>query len=200
MSVLKPCTGEYMISDTRSLRMRSSWYPRIVAEAFLESTKDGDIERAPDPVTMIDGDLPWFNSTGDDQMLYVLVRRASRTVVSTDPCTVVIHDAWSVDVGERPSAPRPTIVQDSFGGRLQLNKASTAPEDLVYGRFFLDCDASQTWVRVGVVADQEAMHFRFITSVQTPGVWIAPTETDPRYEAYARWARLQAFAAPVGSA
>ena len=32
-----------------------------VAEAFLESVKDGEISRSPDPVTMISGDLTWYN-------------------------------------------------------------------------------------------------------------------------------------------
>lgn len=197
--MIKPCTAEYMVSDTTSTRMRKSWYPRVVAEQFLESTKDGDIERAPDPVTMIDGKLAWFNNTGDDQMVSVMVHRSSRGIVTTDPCTVVIQDAWSWQVGKQPQAPRPTIVQDSFGGRLQVNKAATEPDDLKYGRFFLDCDASQAWVSIGLVKDQEALQFWYLSSVQTPGVFISPTKFDPRWEARARWTRLQAFAAPVGS-
>lgn len=198
--MIKPCTAEYMIADTRGLRMRKSWYPRVVAEAFLGSTKDGEIQRAPDPVTMIDGDLPWFNNTGDDQMVFVQVIRSSRTIITTDPCTVVIHEGTSWQVGKRPSAPRPTVTQDSFGGRLQLNKAQTAPDQLAYGRLFLTVDASQTWVPIGLVPNGQALHFRYRAAVQTPGLWISPTEESPRYEAHARWGRLLAFAAPVGSA
>lgn len=201
--MIKPCTSEYMTADTSGIRMRKSWYPRIVAESYLGETKDGDIEEAPDAVTMIEGDLPWFNNTNDDQVVAVMVHRAPRSIVTTDPCTVVLHDAWSFQVGINPSAEYPSIAQDAFGGRLQCNKASTAADSLAYGRFFLDSDDSQTWVPVGIVPVGQALHFRYLCGVQTPGLWIEPTNTSdgpqPRYEAYARWARLQAWALPVGS-
>ena len=197
--MIKPCTAENMIADQRGLRMSKSWYPRLVSEAFLGSTKDGEIQRAPDPVPMIEGDVPWFNNTGAPQQVFVQVNRAARRIVAMDPVTVVMHDTWSWQVGKAPSAPRPTIAQDSFGGRLQLNKSSTEPKALKYGMLFLDTDTSHAWVPVGVVEHREALHFRFMTSVQTPGTFIAPTEREPRYEAYARWARLRVFAAPVGS-
>ena len=57
MTSLKLCTAEYMISDVRGIGVRNTWLSQVVAEQFLESTREGEIKLSPDPVTMIDGDL-----------------------------------------------------------------------------------------------------------------------------------------------
>lgn len=188
-----------MISTVQGVGMARHWYPRIVAEAFLESVKDGKIERAPDPVTMIEGDLTWFNNTRDPQMLTVQVLRAPRSVVVQSPSTVVIHDAWSFDVGKSPSADYPSVVQNTMGGRMQIDRPSAAAKDLKYCRLFFDSDSAQSWVDIGQIDPGESMHFRYLAAVQTPGIWTTASEFEPRWEAQARWTRLLAFATPVGS-
>lgn len=198
MSV-KICTSEYMLSTVTGLGMARHWFPRIVAEAFLESTRDGEIKRSPDPVTMIDGDLSWFNNNPDPQMVFVQVLRAPRSVVIQSPGTVVIHDAWSWAVGESPTADFPSVIQDTFGGKLQYDRPSAASADLRYCRQFYDADSSSAWVTIGRMEAMESLHFRYLAAVQTPGLWTTPSEFDPRWEAQARWARLLAFAVPVGS-
>jgi hypothetical protein len=198
MSV-KICTAEYLISDTNGLGPRRSWLPRPVDEAFLTSTKDGEIKRAPDPVTMIDGDLTWFNNSPDDQVVVVQIHRAPRDIVVSNPGTIVLHDAWSFDIGPNPSAEVPSVTQDAFGGKCQLDRASVAADVLTEGRYFLTGDESQNYVDVGVVPSMEVLHFRYVCSVQTPGVWTESTEWAPRFEAQARWARLIAIASPVVS-
>ncbi|AKY02748.1 hypothetical protein AVV09_gp35 [Mycobacterium phage BrownCNA] len=196
---LKICTAEYMISDVRGIGVRQTWLPHVVAEQFLESTKDGEIKLAPDPVTMIDGDLTWFNNSPDPVRVMVMVHRAPRSIVAQNPATVVIHDAWSHQVGKSPSADYPSVIQDTFGGRLQVDRASVAKDLLQFGRFFLDGDDSQTYVDLGVVPAKQSFHFRYLAAVQTPGVWTQPSEFDPRWEAYARWTRLVAIGSPVGA-
>lgn len=196
---VKLCTSEYMMSTVRGLGMARHWFPRIVAEAFLESSRDGEIKRSPDPVTMIDGDLSWFNNNPEPQMMFVQIIRAPRSVVIQSPGTVVIHDAWSYAVGESPTADFPSVIQDTFGGKLQFDRPAAASADLKYCRQFFDSDSSTAWVSVGQVNAMESMHFRYLAAVQTPGVWTTPSEFDPRWEAHARWARLLAFALPVGS-
>jgi hypothetical protein len=197
---IKVCTSEYLISTVDGMDMRRDWFPRIVAEAFLESTKDGPIKRSPDPVTMIDGDLTWFNNSPDPQHITVQVMRAPRSIVAQSPSTVVIHDAWTFAVGKSPSADYPSVIQDSFGGRVQIDRPEAAPADLKYGRFFSSCDGPQSWVTLGVVESMESLHFRYLAACQTPGTWTTPSEFEPRWEAEAHWARLLAFATPVGSA
>jgi len=187
-----------MIATVNGLGMSRNWFPRIVAEAFLESTKDGEIKRSPDPVTMIEGDLSWTNNSSDPQMVFVQVLRAPRSVVVQSPSTVVIHDAWSHAVGRSPTADYPSVIQDTFGGKLQFDRPAAAAADLTYCRQFFDGDSTQAWVTVGQVDPQESMHFRYLAAVQTPGVWTTPSEFDSRWEASARWARLLAFATPVG--
>lgn len=194
---IKPCTLDFMLATVDGIGLTRNWFPRIVAESFLESTKDGEIERSPDPVTMIDGDLNWLNNSQDHQNVFVHVLRAPRSVVAQSPSTVVIHDAWSWAVGSSPTADYPSVIQDSFGGKLQYDRPSAAAEDLLYCRQFYDGDSSQAVVNVGQVDPMESLHFRYLAAVQTPGVWTTPTEFDPRWEAHARWARLIAFAVPV---
>jgi hypothetical protein len=197
---LKPCTSEYMLSSVRGLGMARNWYPRVVQEAFLESKKDGPIKRAPDPVTMIEGDLTWFNNSTDPQVLVMQIERAPRSIVAQSPATVVIHDAWSWAVGLSPRADYPSVIQDTMGGRFQIDRPSAAAKDLKYGRFFLDMESSQAWAPIGVVDAGESLHFRYLAAVQTPGVWTAATEFEPDWEAQARWTRLRALAGPVGLA
>lgn len=200
MTDLKVCTSEYMICDTNGLGLRRNWFPRVVDEQFLESSKDGEIKLSPDPVTLIDGDLTWFNNSRGDQHAWVCVHRAPRSIIAQNPSTVVIHDAWSWQVGEDPSADYPSVIADTFGGRLQVDRAAVAKDALKFGRFFFDGDDSQVWVDLGVVRARQSLHFRYLAAVQTPGVWTSPSEFEPRWEANARWARLIAFAAPVGAA
>lgn len=198
MSV-KICTAEYMISDGNGVGLRRNWFPRVVAEAFLESTKDGEIKRAPDPVTMIDGDLTWFNNSPDAQWVGVQVHRAPRSIVTTNPIEVVLHDAWSFAVGVNPTADFPSVIQDTVGGKFQVDRDSVAADQLQFARFFLESDDCQTWVTVGQVPSMQSLHFRYLCAVQTPGTWTQATEFEPRYEASAYWTRLLAIATPVGS-
>ncbi|MBV9869131.1 MAG: hypothetical protein JO214_00670 [Frankiaceae bacterium] len=199
---LKICTAEYMISDSNGVGLSRNWLPRVVAEQFLESKKDGELKLSPDPVTMIDGDLTWFNNSKDRVRVWVLVHIAPRSIIAQSPATVVIHDAWSHRVGKSPSADFPSVIQNTFGGRLQLDRASAAADDLLFGRFFLDGDDQQTWVDLGVVPPMQSFHFRYLAAVQTPGTWIIPgkdSDITPRWEAYARWTRLVAVGGPVGA-
>lgn len=197
---LKICTSEYMLGNVRGLGMARHWYPRIVKEAFLQSKKDGTIARAPDPVTMIDDDLTWFNNTDDPQAVSIHILRAPRSIVAQSPGTVVIHDAWSWRVGISPTADFPSVIQDTMGGKMQMDRPSAAAADLLYGRLFYDSHASQAWENLGEVPPGQSLHFRYLAAVQTPGVWTTPSEFEPRWEASALWARLLAFATPVGSA
>lgn len=193
---LKILTAEFMISDSRGTGVSSTWLPRIVDEQFLQSTKDGDIKISPDPVTMIDGDLTWYNTYSDPQRIWVWVHRAPRSIVAQSPATVVIHDAWSHRVAVQPVADYPSVVADTFGGRLQIDRSSVGPDDLRYCRFFFDADDSQSYVDVGVVPPGQGFHFRYLAAVQTPNIWTEPTQFTARWEASANWTRLVALALP----
>jgi len=200
---LKLLTSEYMISDHRGTGMANSWRPRRLAEQFLESEKDGPIKLSPDPVTMIDGDLTWFNNTRDRQRVAVVVNRAPRSVVVQSPGTVVIHDAWSHQVGRNPQADYPSVTADTFGGHIQVDRDSVDRNEVKMGRFFLDGEGGQAVVDLGIVRPGESFHFRYMASVQTPGTWVTPgtdVNFEARWEAKAQWARLVALGSPVGSA
>lgn len=186
-----------MLGTVDGLGMSRQWYPNIVAQAFLESTKDGKIDRAPDPVTMIEGDLTYFNNGRAAQNITVQVLRAPRSVVVQSPNTVVIHDAVSFAKGKSPSADFPSVIQNTMGGRMQVDRPATTAADLQYARLFFDTDSCQSWVNVGQIDPGKSLHFRYLAAVQTPGVWTTASEFEPRWEAQARWTRLLAFAVPV---
>lgn len=189
-------TSEHILSTVDGIGMRRNWAPRVVAEAFLESTKDGEIERAPDPVTMMSGTLTWFNNSQTAQAVEVTVHRAPRSIVSTSPVTVCILDAWTHQVGVSPQADYPSLERDQFGGKMQLDRPEIVAADLLFGRLFGDQDDCQTRVDVGRVPAMQSMHFRYLCAVQTPGLWTKPSEFDVRYEAWSRWTRLVAMAWP----
>lgn len=197
---LKVCTGAHMLSTVQGTGLAKSWFPGIVDEALLESTKDGPIERAPDPVTMIEGDLYWINGGTDPITATVLVQRAPRTVLTTDPNTVLISDAWSWVINASPQAETPSSTSDHAGGKMQTNRASVSGSDLAYGRFVLEMDASEAVQPVGVIEPGDALHFRYVAAAHTPGLWIQNDEpdADPRFEAFAYYTRLLLHATPGG--
>lgn len=199
---LKIQTSEYMISDARGLAPADTWRPRKLTEVFLESTKDGEIKLSPDPVPMIDGDLTWFNNSKDRQRVAVVINRSPRSIIAQSPSTVVIHDAVAWQIGKEPEADYPSVAMDSFGGQMQIDRASVDRNKIKFCRFFLDGEGNQTVVDLGIVPPMNSFHFRYIASVQTPGTWVTPgTDSDvqPRWEAYARWTRLVALGSPMGA-
>lgn len=195
---LKIQTAEFMLSDSNGLGVRRNWLPRVVDEQFLQSTKDGEIKLSPDPVTTISGNMTWYNNTGDAQAIIVQVVRAPRNVIAQNPSTVIITDAWTHQIGPQPNADYPSVMQDTFGGRLQIDRPSADPADVQYGRYFLFGDGSQVYVPIGVVPPNQSFQFRYLAGIQTPGVWIDPTGSfTPRWEAWAYWTRLIALASPA---
>lgn len=196
---LKICSFEYLLSTVDGLGVATDWLPRVVKQAFLQSTKDGDVSISPDPVTMISGDLSWYNNTDDSQFICVIVHRAPRSIVAQSPTTVIIQDAWTTLISPvGTAADYPSVDADSIGGRLQIDRPDANPDDLLYGRYFLNMDDSQAYVPVGVLPPTWTFNFQYLAAIQTPGTWIEPTQFDGRWEATANWARLIALASPVG--
>lgn len=194
---LKICTSEFLMSDGNGIGVRRSWLPRVVMEQYLQATKDGEIQISPDPVTTIQGSMTWYNNTGDPQDIWMLVHRAPRNIIAQSPTTIIITDGWSFQIGDLPQADYPSINQDTFGGRMQIDRPSVAPDNLLYGRYFLNGDDTTSYVHVGIVPAEKMFQFRYLAGVQTPGAWIVPTQFTPRWEAYAYWARLVALATPA---
>ncbi len=190
---LKVCTSEAMLSTDRGLEFTSAWLPRLVAERFVGSVKDGTVDRAPDPLPFIGADFSWTNTTDLSQHLYVGIHRASRSFVTTNPNAVVIDDAVSWDIGESPSAPRPSTTNlNGIGGKIQMTRPSNAK--VQFGYLFGDRDDYIFNVEVGHVIPGDTLHFRYACLYSTPGTW--RVSDDPRYEAFCRWVRLRCWAAP----
>lgn len=189
---VKICTAEWMVSDTGRLGLAPGWFPRLVAERMATSGRDGVVDRAPDPIPFIDAEMTWQNTSGSPQHLYVSVHTASRSLITSNPNTLALDDAVSFDVGVNPRATVPVGVASGVGGRLKTTRGNAA---LQYGRYMTDYEDSVMYVHVGEVPDGQAAQFRYRCLFSTPGEWRAAV--NPRYEAYARWARLRMFASPM---
>lgn len=190
---LQICTSEWMASGPQGTGFSPAWLPRIVAERFAGSAKDGEVSRAPDPVPVIDTMLTWTNTTGAWQDCRLVVHRASRSVITSNPNTVVLDDGVSWDVGQSPRAALPTVSADGVGARIK-----TTPNILnetIYGRLFNDWDDWTSIHTIGAVAAGETVDIRYQCALTTPGQWRGGSS--PLHQSFARWARLLLWAAPL---
>lgn len=194
---LRLCAGENLSSTSDGVGLSPTWFPRIVAQSYVTATKDGTIKRAPDPVPTISGDVVWTNTASVAQNVTVTIRRAPRTVATTSPNTVVIHDAWSWAKGLDATADYPSVSQETLGGGFQTDRPETDPKDIQRGYTYFDFDASQTIIHLGDVGPDHNIHVRYIAAIQTPGTWTVPSEFEPRWEANARYAWLTVIARPA---
>ncbi len=96
---------------------------------------------------------------------------------------VVTWDAVVVAVGASRRADYASVIQDTFGGRAQVDRPEVEADKLRYGRLFLDGDASQAFVPIGVLEPKESMHFRYLAAVHTPGTWPTPRAFAPAWDA-----------------
>ena len=192
MSDLSVCTAEYLISDSRGLRLAEPWLPRVVGERFAASTRDGAVDRAPDQIPFIETDLIWTNRSSSDQHVMVSVHRASRSLVSSNTNTVALDDVWSHAVGVSPTAARPTGTRSGLGTRVSVTRPSVP--QVQFARIFADRDDWVSYEEIGKVPAGETVHFRYMCLFSTPGPWRTPPQ--PRHEAYARWVRLRMWASP----
>lgn len=186
------CVSEWMISNSSGTGLARAWLPRLVAERFATSTRDGAVDRAPDQLVFIDTDLTWRNTSGAWQAVQLSLHRASRTLITSNPNTVSLDDALSWDIGAAPSAPVPTAVGD--GAAIRLKSSPSSETNMIYGKMFHDADDTVSWHELGSVADGETVHVRYRCLFSTPGEW--RTAVKPQFEAWARWARLRLWASP----
>lgn len=189
---LRICTAEFMASTSKGTGFAPSWLPRMVAERMASSSRDGTTERAPDGVPFIETDILWTNTTGDPLHLHMSLHRASRSLVTSNPNTVTIDDAYSFDVGVSPSAPIPAVTNNGFGARLKASRSTST--SVLFGRLFRDIPDWISNVDIGPIDPGESLHFRYRALYSTPGQW--RTGTSSRHEMYARWARLRLWSAP----
>lgn len=166
--------------------------PRIVMERFAVSTKDGAVDRAPDPVPFIDTEMSWTNDTGAQQKLFLGMHRAPRTIISANPNTYVLDDALSFDIGFSPNAPQPYATKNGIGS--QGKSTPFALNTVYYGRLFRGWDDSVHFDNVGTIQAGDTVHVRYSALFSTPGTWRAPAQALQVVRAY--WVRLQLWAAP----
>lgn len=189
---LRICTAEHMLSDAGGTGFSQSWLPTMAAERFLVSTKDGPVDRAPDPVPFIDGDILYANPYASPLHAMMSVHKASRFLMTSNPNTLVLDDVYTWDIGPSPVAPAPSGSVSGFGIRGQQNRQSQTP--MIFARMFRDEADAVSYVDLGEIPVGEALHFRYRCLFTTPGNWRTPLQ--PRHEAAARYTRLRLWTAP----
>lgn len=190
---LKVCVAEFMLSDTVGTGFAMSWFPTLVAESLVASTKDGTVDNSPDAVTFIDADLTWTNGGDDPVHLMMAVRRASRTLVTSNPNKVVLDDAYSWDIATSPAAPRPTATRNGVGIMAKISPALAST--LQFGHLFGDRADWIHYEEIGQCDPGLTLQFRYMCLFSTPGTW--RTAITPKHEAWARYVQLRLFAAPM---
>lgn len=189
---LQICTAEFLISNSGGTGFSQAWLPTIASERMLVSTKDGDVDRAPDPVPFIDGELLWTNPYDFPLHAAMSVHRGSRFLLTSNPNTLALDDVWTFDIGDNPSAPDPSGSNSGFGIRQQQNRQAQVP--MIYCRRFRDEPDVISYVHLGLIDVGQSVHFRYQCAFTTPGNWRTPLQ--PRFEADARYTRLRLWTGP----
>lgn len=187
----KLCTMEALLSDSVGMEFSSSWLPTLVAQRMDVSARDGGVDRAPDQVPFIDSEILWTNATDQTVAVQVQVQRASRSLISSTPNTVVLDDAWTWEIAESPSAPTPFGTNNGVGTRIKTVKST---QSLEFSRIFRDYPGWASFVHVGACDPGDTVHFRYRALFSTPGEW--RTAVQPRHEVWARYVRLRMFTRP----
>ncbi|WP_280420635.1 DUF7172 family protein [Nocardia carnea] len=188
---LSICASEAMVSGPAGTGFAGGWMPRIVTERFITSTRDGDVQRAPDPVPFIEGEITWTN-TGAAQHVWLYTHRAPRVVISTNPNMYTLDDALSWDVAVSPNAPAPWGSQDGVGARMQVTPPAQA--QILAAREYRGWDDSIRVDEIGTVLEGETVHVRYAANYTTPGSWRVPAAAGAVVRAF--WVRLKLFSAP----
>lgn len=188
---LRICSAEFLVSESSGTGFSNAWIPSLVAESFATSGKDGTVDRSPDQVPFIDGEMIWTNSGDDPVYVMASVGRAPRSIVTSAPNLLVLDDAYSWDIGVSPSASTPFGANNGCGERIQ-GQPSTQP--VGYLRTFRDFPDAVSYLSLGTVDPGESVHFRYRCLFSTPGSWRASVQ--PLFLAYARWARLRLWVSP----
>lgn len=186
------CTAEFLISNSGGTGFSQSWLPTMVAERMLVSTKDGDVDRSPDPVAFIDGELLWANPYNFPIHAAMSVHRGSRTLITSNPNTLALDDVWTWDISASPSAPLPSGSNSGFAIRQQQNRQAQVP--MIYCRRFRDEPDVISYAHLGLIDVGQSLHFRYQCAFTTPGNWRTPLQ--PRFEANARYTRLRLWTGP----
>ena len=164
----------------------------MVAERFVASTRDGDVQQAPDAVPFIDAELTWTNSGESAQLVRLGTQRAPRAITASNPNTYVLDDGLSWDIAVSPNAPTPYGVQNGVGARLQTTPV--AVNQVGYGRIFRGWDDSIRYDTLGTVEPGETVHVRYQALYTSPGQWRAPAQVLQVVRAY--WVRMRLWAGP----
>jgi len=186
------CSSEWMISTPTGTDLAEGFLPRIAMERFAASTKDGSVDRAPDPVAFIDTEMSWTNDTGVQQKLMIGTHCAPRTIVAANPNLYVLDNALSYDIGLSPNAPQPYATKNGIGA--QGKSTPFALNQVYYGRLFRGWDDLVRFDNIGTIAAGDTVHVRYSALYSNPGQWRAPSQVLQVVRAY--WVRLQLWAWP----
>lgn len=186
------CVGENMTSTLGHVGLAASFYRRVVAETVGTSTRDGDVQRAPDPIPMIATEVAWTNTTGTYQKVHLVARRAARSIVTSSPATVQMEDGIAYGVGLSPQVPAPSGNRGSFATRIRL--AADSDRNVPFGRLYTDIPESMWFEDLGTVSPGHTVLVRYRCLLSTPGIWRDAPQ--PMYQAHARWIRLALLAEP----
>jgi hypothetical protein len=140
--------------------------PRIVLDQTFNSTGDGTISAAittlPGKLAIDSGVLSWTSDSPLPLSIRIVVNRAYRDLVNSNPNAIQVRDVWNYAVsGNTPRAPDPTSLFNSqWGGSQDLGTNSSAVPYLGLTYLATDPQMTEDWYPGLVAGDTFKMWYR----------------------------------------
>lgn len=195
------CIDENLTTDDVGLPRLQRWsVPRPVVDVRVQSGGDGRLTRPEISLPgkkMIDRTVEWVNDTPLEQPVRIVVTRASRSILTSNPNAIQVRDRWTYAIDSEPEEPVTTsIFNGQFGGAVDFGTNSVSePEP---GRLWLwaGTNREDEWISP-LLAPGSKLKMWYQCYVWTPPPWSNnANKNSPEHEVYVNWARLQLIAYP----
>lgn len=195
------CIDENLTTSNVGLPLMQRWaVPRLVASVRAASGGDGRLTKSEISLPgkpLINRTVEWVNDTPLEQPVRILVTRASRSILTSNPNAIQVRDRWTYAIDAEPEDPTVTsIFNGQFGGAIDLGTNSVSePEP---GRLWLwaGTNSEDEWISPKLQPGQK-LKMWYKCFVWTPPPWSNnANKNSPEHEVYVNWTRLQLIAHP----
>lgn len=195
------CIGENLTTGPGGNLLLEPWsIPRPVADARALSSGDGalgSVQSLPG-LLRLDLRLSWRNDAPLPQGIKILMVRATRSIITSNPNAVQFRDRWTWAIDGEPSTPVTTSI---FNGRLgaawdgQTNTVSEPNPGKLWT--WDDVNSAEEWVPRELEPGQQ-INVWYRCYVHTPPPWSDnANRNSPQHDARAHWVRGMLWAYPV---
>lgn len=195
------CIGEGLTTDEAGqLRVQPYTVPRPVSDGRALASGDGALGQVINlpGLLRLNYAASWRNDTPVPQGIKIMVVRASRSIVTSNPNAVQFRDRWTWAVDRPPSRP---VVTTQHNGRvgagldLQTNTVGEPLPGVLWT--WEDTNCVEEWLPRELQPGQQ-VNVWYQAYVWTPPPWSNnANKNSPRHEARANWVRVILWAYTV---